>query len=391
MNRTRWKLMIGALGLGLGGLAAVADVPPKGGVSCTPPPPKVARAAPEVPPVPTPDVVPAAATVPPLTLPPAPPPVAPSPPVKLPEMAAAPALPLIPPPAAVPTPGVPPVVPVDGPGSGLSGDSIMLSGPQSPVPKPTPVPEVVPLNTPTPTLPELSKPWVGTVPPPPVPTAAPVLAPAGTPLRLSVPVPADGGAGSFQRYEVTFKPPMLEAKPTLPPAPAKAVEGADYLIRFSAPIAPPPAVKLVEPVPPKPAFTEPPQPKPTTPAPTPAAAEKKLKVLLHMGDDRPKFEIRDGDEVYLKVASDKVDVKSPGDAGANMSTMRATGKVTFVTPGGEGTCSELVVVPGTGQVVVTGQVNFTYNWGKVETTVSGEKMTFRLGATPGVGPAVAAK
>jgi hypothetical protein len=70
-----------------------------------------------------------------------------------------------------------------------------------------------------------------------------------------------------------------------------------------------------------------------------------------------------------------------------MSTLRATGRVTFVTPGGDGTCEELTVIPGTGQVVVAGRVSFKYNWGKVETIVSGEKMTFRLGSAPGVVPA----
>ncbi len=343
--------MIGALGLGLGGLAAVADVPSKSGVSCTPSTPVTARAPAEVPALPKPDVVPAGMSVPPLTLPMVPPPAVPPSPPKLPEVAAAPALPLVPPPA---------------PAVKLAAASAIKE----------------------PALP----------PPPPVPTAAPVVAPAGTPLYLPIPVPADGGAGSFQRYEVTFKPPMLEAKPTLPSPPAAAAtrhvapDGTRFTTEYrNGPAAVPAAFT---PEPPNPAFTEPPLPKPIPAAPTPPAvpaAEKKLKVLLHMGDERPKFEIRDGDEVYLKVTSDKVDVKSPGDAGANMSTMRATGKVTFVTPGGEGTCTELNVVPGTGQVVVTGQVNFTYNWGKVETTVSGEKMTFRLGSTPGVGPAVAVK
>ena len=114
--------------------------------------------------------------------------------------------------------------------------------------------------------------------------------------------------------------------------------------------------------------------------------EKKLKVLLHMGDERPRFEVKEGDEIYLKVISDKVEVKSPSDSGANMSVMRAGGKVTFITPGGEGTCDELSVIPGTGQVIVTGKVAFTYNWGKVETTVSGEKMTFRLGSASGPTP-----
>jgi hypothetical protein len=61
------------------------------------------------------------------------------------------------------------------------------------------------------------------------------------------------------------------------------------------------------------------------------------------------------------------------------------GKVIFVTPGGEGNCDELSVVPGTGELVVSGNVKFRYHWGKVETEVVGERMTFRLGApTPGL-------
>ena len=126
-----------------------------------------------------------------------------------------------------------------------------------------------------------------------------------------------------------------------------------------------------------------------TPADAPKLAERKLKVILSMGDERPRFEVRDGDEIYLKVVCDRVEVKSPGEGGASVSTMRASGKVTFVTPGGEGTCDELAVLPGTGQVIVTGKVSFTYNWGKVETTVTGEKMTFRLGSNT-VTPSAAA-
>jgi hypothetical protein len=166
---------------------------------------------------------------------------------------------------------------------------------------------------------------------------------------------------------------------------------------------PPPIPATPDPAPLLPSSSEPkPAPVQPTPAPAdpllnapptevaPAVVEKKLKVMLHMGDDRPRFEVRDGDEVYLKVVCDKVDVKSPSDRGETMSTLRATGRVTFVTPGGEGTCEELTVIPGTGQVVVTGRVSFKYNWGKVETTVSGDKMTFRLGSTPGVAPVVQA-
>ena len=64
MNRTRWKLLIGTLGLSLGGLAAVADVPSQNGiVSCTPgKPQQVARVVYQEPPIPIP--VPKVAEVP---------------------------------------------------------------------------------------------------------------------------------------------------------------------------------------------------------------------------------------------------------------------------------------------------------------------------------------
>ena len=63
--------------------------------------------------------------------------------------------------------------------------------------------------------------------------------------------------------------------------------------------------------------------------------------------------------------------------------LKACGKVKFNSPGGDGFCDELVIMPGTGEVIATGKVQFKYNWGKVETAVTSERMTFRLGAAPG--------
>jgi len=110
--------------------------------------------------------------------------------------------------------------------------------------------------------------------------------------------------------------------------------------------------------------------------------ERKLKVVLHLGDERPRFEVRDGDEVYLKVISERVEVKSPSDNGENMSVLRASGKVKFITPGGEGVCDELILTPGKGQLTVQGKVSFKHTWGKSETIVSGSSMMFRLGQLP---------
>ena len=103
-----------------------------------------------------------------------------------------------------------------------------------------------------------------------------------------------------------------------------------------------------------------------------------------MSDERPRFEVRDGDEVYLKVICDSVEVNAPNGRTDNHSTMRAIGRCAFVTPGGDGFCDELSVVPGTGLVMVSGNVRFRYQWGRAETEVSGDKMTFRLGNTPGM-------
>jgi len=111
-------------------------------------------------------------------------------------------------------------------------------------------------------------------------------------------------------------------------------------------------------------------------------AEKKFKVLLQFGDTLPKFEIRDGEETLLKVVADKVDVKSPAERSELWATLKATGQVKFVTPGGEGVCDELSVMPGSGEVVASGSVKFTTSWGKVETAVTSERMTFKLGKGP---------
>jgi hypothetical protein len=103
-------------------------------------------------------------------------------------------------------------------------------------------------------------------------------------------------------------------------------------------------------------------------------------VQMHLGAGKPYFEVRDGEELVLKVVSDAVEVKAPADNGDAASVLKASGGVSFRTLGGNGTCDELRVIPGTGEVVVSGRVSVTSNWGKAETTATADKMTFRLGA-----------
>jgi hypothetical protein len=195
-------------------------------------------------------------------------------------------------------------------------------------------------------------------------------------------------ATTAQSFEVLV-PVASGAQPLIPPVPAdpatpqppRAPSTPSVQVADSPPppIEPQPAVNRLPPVPP--------QNLPQQARLPDSLTEKKLKVLLHLGDERPRFEVRDGDELYLRVVCDRVEVKAPSDRGEPMSVLKASGQVMFVTPGGEGTCGELSLVPGTGQVLVNGQVAFRYSWGRVETTVSGDRMTFRLGSAPGMAPA----
>ncbi len=359
MTRTRLKLMVGGFGLGLGAVAAVADVP----AGCAPKTTAhtVAKMVPAEPPVKVEPPKPSDLPVP--TLPAMPPSPA--------------AIPVIPPPAPVAAPAPPPPT----------------------LPSPT-VPEVAKIEPPAMLPPTASVPFSANVktngevrmdpPALPAPVAAPlpvipggqVLVPAPAPPApaRTEPQPSPVPTGFHSRFSPNpgeNPTPGFNFSATTPPAPTREVtKGYD------------PTAVSFKPDP----VVESPKPAPVTPAAAVEPAkelERKLKVILHMGDGRPRFEVRDGEEVYLKIASDRVDVKSPTekDAKGAPAIMRASGAVRFVTPGGEGTCNELTVHPGTGLVTVSGGVKFTYNWGQVQTTVGGEQMTFRLGSMPGAAPA----
>ncbi len=212
--------------------------------------------------------------------------------------------------------------------------------------------------------------------------------------------------------DTNFQPvaPLPKSTELLPPP----VQNRSEELRNSAPlpVIPPkpanpdpipvalPAPKPVDPIP-APTFVVPvadTKPMPVTPIPVtplvvterPASApvaagtiaNKKLKVTLHLSDEKPWFEIKDSDEVVLKVTADGVQLVAGASKGSPANTLTAVGGVTFRTLGGFGTCDELTVVPGTGEVVVTGKVSVTSNWGKSETTATADKMTFRLGSEP---------
>jgi hypothetical protein len=236
--------------------------------------------------------------------------------------------------------------------------------------------EAKPAEPPKPTLPEprpIPQPEINSPPPSPFVNAKPV-EPLPAPTGSVPPVPA---------------PTAPDLPP--PPVPSRAIpteKAPEPLITPPVSSIPPVSNAALAPVPPTtPTRTEIPPPTPVTSPPPETtkvsalvSTERKLNVQLHLGSGKPWFEVRDGEELVLKVVSDAVEVKAPAENGDAVSLLRASGHVVFRTLGGNGTCDELRVVPSTGEVLVSGKVSITSNWGKAETTATTDKMTFRLGS-----------
>ncbi len=260
------------------------------------------------------------------------------------------------------------------------GSAETKTKPETPV-----VPVVELVVSPAPPAPAII-PYIGVTTPAEVPAvAAQAPAPVPVPGLLPAPVPAPTFSGPLVTQEQFDKQLVKQEvpSPSTAPIPSPIFEPSPLptptqLVPTKS--SPFPEV-LEQPVRSAPIPT-PTLPTPITPVASTAPSEKKLKVTLQMDENNPKFEVRDGEDVVLKVVSNKVDVASPTQKGERWSTLKASGQVRFMTPGGDGFCDELQVVPGTGEVIAVGHVKFTYNWGKVETSASAEKMNFRLGAQP---------
>ena len=105
----------------------------------------------------------------------------------------------------------------------------------------------------------------------------------------------------------------------------------------------------------------------------------KFRILLRVGEGEPTFEVRSGDDLVLKVACERVDVKSP-EKGSGLAAVKASGKVRFAGFGAEGTCDELSFLAGTGEVMMTGAVNVKVKdkLGRVESELSADSAKYRL-------------
>src|SRR5579883_597003 len=335
MTLTRWKLLAGMLGLSMGGVAAVADPPCRTHVAAQPvvvvpclPEPAVAVGLPAIP-----AAAPAGAVQ-----------AGFQPPVEV----AAPK-----PGAAAPVmPAPPPVTPVpDLPAPAAPGLMVPAVEPVKPVAEVAPTPRPVAKKTEGPPAVTVSKP----ADPPP----------AAVDLPLPLPVP--GPAKNAEPAKSSGLPPAAVSPLVLDPvAPAR-------------PTAPPPPPVVTRLDPPAVPAVNPPGPPPAQPEPHPTGG---VRVVLKLGAGQPRFEVVSGDDALLKVVSDRVDVKSPSEKGEVMSALKAVGGVRFSAPGCEGTCAELTVLPGSGEVELAGDVRVKCKQGRGETEIAASKLSFKLGSAP---------
>jgi hypothetical protein len=384
---SRWKLMAGVLGVSIGGLAAAASqcpkfdrskgrsddarlakaepkLPPAGAPSAPPAPPKLELPAVPAPPQLTPGgVTPPAPTPAPSVLLPDPTPASP----KVPEVPA-------PPTNVFPTTAKPempaPVIPT------------AAATPAKPEPKPA-EPMLPPVDLgpkPTTTADPLVVP---NLTPPAKPPASPVG--AVKPPKPAVNVPPSGVSVGSEPVNGVI--PQFASTPPVgvTPPPGKPVTTAPV----ASPLVgsePPPLPGAPEPSPP--AHAEPlGVPKgPTAPAAI-QAGQTPFRILLRVGEGEPTFEVKNGDNLVLKVACEKVDIKSP-EKGAGMSEVVARGKVRFAGFGAEGTCDELKFFAGTGEVSMSGTVKVQVKdkLGRVESELTTGSMKYRIDVSSVGGP-----
>ena len=273
---------------------------------------------------------------------------------------------------------------------------VVASAPMIPAAKPAPAPLELP--PPAPSLP--------VVPPTlDLPPSVPVVPPT-VPAKPTIELPALPETSNFEKM-LPSKPPEVKVpatKPTdLPVLPVSGVFPTPVFVPDAVPATPPVSAPLAITVSPAVApptvpstapttFTAPTTPPPpavpptvltlTEPAAPAIAVPSKFRIVLRVGEGEPTFEVRHNDDLVMKVACDKVDIKSP-EKGTGPSNVIATGKVRFVGFGAEGTCDSLSFLSGTGEVSLAGNVNVKVRdkIGRVESELNADRMQYKLDNT----------
>lgn len=265
------------------------------------------------------------------------------------------------------------------------------SGPAVPPADLTPPPVVAPpTGVSLPKLPDLAPPAAtkAVAPPELPPVAVPkVSEPTFTPPKAEV-TPAAGvlpatpppAAGSSAAPPAALTPPASE-----PPPPINLTPTTPPTIQANPP-TPPAADPLLSAPPSRQPDAAPARPSAANPAPAAVQGVSKFRILLRVGEGEPMFEVRQGDDLMMKVVCEKVDIKSP-EKGSGPSAVTATGRVRFVGFGAEGTCEQLSFMAGTGEVALSGAVKIQVKdkLGRVESELTSDKMHYKLdaGTLPG--------
>jgi hypothetical protein len=249
--------------------------------------------------------------------------------------------------------------------------------------KPMPSPPA-PSSTSAPPLPEL-------IPPAPTPGGSGAL-----PEHKVKPMPVTPPSPAVAPMGVEIAPPITNVSPPSRPVASPPIVGVGGT-QPSAPVAAPPAGPDRDPLrsghgtpsvgsgdpPGQPAFPDLPASR-TSPPPLPpiqqAPTDSKFRLVLRVGEGEPTFEVKNGDNLVLKVACEKVDIKSPDKGG--LSEVTARGKVRFAGFGAEGTCEELKFFAGTGEVSMSGDVKVVVRdkLGRVESELTSTTLKYKIDA-----------
>ena len=114
----------------------------------------------------------------------------------------------------------------------------------------------------------------------------------------------------------------------------------------------------------------------------PLAPSARLKMTLRMGDGKPRFEIRNtaSEEILLKVYGEKIEMTAPPEnKTATLAGVSALGRVKFTAPGIEGTCDQLTILSGTGEVLMKGNIHLKTKRGKSWSEMTAEKLVYQIG------------
>ena len=227
----------------------------------------------------------------------------------------------------------------------------------------------------------------------PTPIAfAPVQLPSVTPTPLPTPLPTQDRVIELPLpgFAAT-KPglPTAELKLELPRVDPQPIPSSPPLVKFepTLPASQPPATPIVA-VPTgglSPFDAPAPSRAPVAVTEAPAVKEEvetRVRVVVPLGKSPAKFDVLAGDSVLLQAVCEQVEVRSPSEKGGAASPIKASGKVRFTAPGCEGTCDSLAVLPGTGEVELTGSVRVLCKHGKAETEIQAATMKFKLGSAP---------